>query len=291
MINALVLIILILAGVELAARTIYYSRKTEFGLSQKIILVFFGRWLINEYGTSSVYLKEIAASLDVDNDFMISVLSESSGMDPSEIRRLFLGKDGEREHTYLSPMTGFIPAPHLEMIHTQTNSDGFRGIDRPRAKGKDVKRVLLFGGSVTFGRTATSNSATIAGQLEEMLNQHALPGENIRWEVLNFGVPDFISYQELVLLIKKGMQYEPDIVISFTGFNDAHHYLATGSVNAPASMNRVKAAYNAFFGGSIHRIISFLSTFLISVECLRILIQRTSGTEEEELSPFIYTIW
>jgi len=154
-----------------------------------------------------------------------------------------------------------------------------------------VRRVLLLGGSVTFGRTATSNETTIAGQLEKKLNSRQSPKINEHWEVINLGIPDFISYQELIVLIKNGLQYEPDVVISLTGFNDIHHYISTGKINTPTSMKGVAAAYNAFFSGAIHRLAAFLGTFLISIQYISILLRRIEGAETEELSPFIYTIW
>ncbi|MDP3395049.1 MAG: hypothetical protein Q8S57_00045 [Methanoregula sp.] len=284
-------IIAVFIVIELTARCIYYFRKHEIGFSRKVLLVLFGRWLISEYPASSIYIKEIAASLGVDTGFMISTLSEASGKTPDEIRKIFLDTSGGQEAYQLSPMTGFIPLPDQNLAHIHTNSKGFRGSEVPLKKGPGVKRVLLLGGSVAFGRTATSDNTTIASHLEIILNNNKDLTFKGRWEVINLAVPDFITYQELVLLVNTGLAYEPDIVVSLTGFNDAHHYLATEMLNSPASMRSVATAYNAFFGGILHRLIAFLGMFLVSVQFAGRIFRGSEQDKDEELSPFIYTIW
>ena len=284
------IVVIFLIG-ELTARCIYYSRKMEFSGLQKIKMVFFGRWLINEYSVSTLFLEEIAGSLGVNKEDMIRIYAESSGKSVEEIHNLFLGKAGQKERYDLAPMTGFLLTPSQNLNYMHTNRSGFRSPELPQKKGHGVKRVILLGGSVSFGYTATSDEATIAYQLEDMLNQSEKCDSGVRWEVINLAVPDFITYQELSYLLKTGLQYEPDIVISLSGYNDAHHYLATGSVNSPASMRSVKTAYTAFSGSSIQRLLAFLGTFFVSVQFAGRIIPTTNALDDEELSPFIYTIW
>lgn len=285
------IILLIFLIVELTARCIYYSRKMEFGGLQKIKMIFLGRWLINEYSESTLFMEEVAGSLGVDKEYMIRIYAESSGKSPEEICKLFLGRMGEKERYDLAPMIGFLPTPSQNLGYMHTNLSGFRSPERQQKKGRDVKRVILLGGSVSFGYTATSDAATIVYQLEDMLNRSEMDNLGVRWEVINLAVPDFITYQELSYLLKTGLQYEPDIVISLSGYNDAHHYLATGFVNNSASMRCVKNAYTAFFGSSIQRLRAFLGTFFVSVQFAGRIIPTTTAIDDEELSPFIYSIW
>ena len=286
----LVLVTVLVLG-ELLSRCFYYLRKREYSFLQRVHLVFFGRWLIEEKLSSPLYIKEIAASLNVDTRCMISILSEASGKDTQLLEKLFLERTGIRERHNFSPLLGFVPAPCQDLGHMKTNHWGFRGKEISSKKPLNVKRVLLLGGSVAFGRTATSEDRTIASQLEKKLNQITHDG-NPRWEVINLAVPDFISIQELYLLVKTGFQFEPDIVISFSGVNDTHHYLLTGMVNEPTSMKSVKNAYDAFFGKPLQRLLIILGSYFVSVEILYYLARiQKHEDEEREISPFIYTIW
>ncbi|MDP8245260.1 MAG: SGNH/GDSL hydrolase family protein [Candidatus Hinthialibacter antarcticus] len=82
------------------------------------------------------------------------------------------------------------------------------------AKPDDERRIFMLGGSVVFyGHT---NETTIAGYLEEKLNSQ----NNQATHVVNAGVTGYISEQELVLLTTKILDFSPDAVIVFDGFND-----------------------------------------------------------------------
>lgn len=286
----LVLVTILIIG-EFLSRCVYYLRKREYSFLQRVQLVFFGRWLTEEKKSSPLYIKEIAASLNVDTRCMISILSEASGKDTQLLETLFLEKTGIRERHNFSPLLGFIPAPCQDLGHMKTNQWGFRGKEISSKKPINVKRVLLLGGSVAFGRTATSEEMTIASLLEKKLNQISLDGIQ-QWEVINLAVPDFISIQELYLLVKTGFQFEPDIVISLSGVNDTHHYLLTGVVNEPSSMNNVKNAYDAFFGKPLQRLLIILGSYFVSMDILNHITRiQKHEADEGEISPFIYTIW
>jgi hypothetical protein len=289
--SILIIIVFIVICIELAARVFYYIRKNEFSLSERIKLIFLGRWLINEASSSPLYIDEIASSLGVTKEFMISILSEASGKDIAEIKKIFLDKTGQREKHVFYPLLGFLPAPNQDIAYLKTNLAGFRDRNNTIKKPPHTRRVLLLGGSVAFGRTATSEDTTIATQLERKLNDNRPGRDKTRWEVINLAVPDFISIQELILLIKSGMQYDPDVVISFSGINDLHHYLGTGQISEPTSMCSVKTAYDAFFGDPVKRSLIILGSYLVSVYYLNILIRSKNRIEEGELSPYIYTIW
>jgi lysophospholipase L1-like esterase len=87
--------------------------------------------------------------------------------------------------------------------------------DKPRG----LTRIVLLGGSSAAGATATGNDKTIAARLEALLNG---PGE-ARFQVLNFGMGGNYTYGELTRLITEVAYLEPDVVIMFDGFNDAHY--------------------------------------------------------------------
>jgi hypothetical protein len=277
--------------IELFARIHYYLRKKEFPLDERIKFIFFGKWLINDNSSSPLYIDEIARSLQVDTEFMINILSEASGKDASDLKKVFLGSYGRTESYTYNPMIGFVPEPNQYLGHLMINSKGFRGQERSFHKPPHVKRVLILGGSVSYGRTATSEDATIAEQLERKLNERLGGQGHARWEVINLSLPGFISYQELLLLTMTGLKFHPDFVISFSAFNDAHHYLMNRELNTPASLVRVKTAYRAFFGGALTRLLLFLSGYLVSMMYLYYLLSTQGDESDEALSPYMYTIW
>jgi hypothetical protein len=97
------------------------------------------------------------------------------------------------------------------------NSLGFRTPDRPFTKLPNTKRILTLGGSTTVD--GPTNDETWPALLERKLNDHyALSGYKI--EVINMGVDMAASPTSLVDLALDGVQYQPDLVISYDGVNE-----------------------------------------------------------------------
>lgn len=263
----LFLLFISLIGIELFVRCAIYFRK------------YLGRWIqFNKYSGKPPL------------NFRIEVIAEASGKEPEEVEKL-LRIESTIKLAY-SPIIGQIIRPNQQNDVVYINKHGFRGRELPFKKRQGIKRILLLGGSVVYGTNSLSDNATIAFQLEEFLNEYNNPNMKYRWEVINFGVSSYMTYQELIRLIREGLKYEPDYVISLTGFNDASNpYLKTKLVNNPDSMMGINAALKAFYGTPITRFVTLLSTFFVSVRYIQKMIQFEDNTGEEELSPYIYTIW
>jgi len=90
------------------------------------------------------------------------------------------------------------------------NSDGFRDREYSIEKPNNTIRIIVLGDSVTFG-WGINVSDTYPKVLEKMLNNDL--NTTINFEVLNFGVPGFNTLEEIHLLEKKGLKYNPDVVI------------------------------------------------------------------------------
>lgn len=106
----------------------------------------------------------------------------------------------------------------------QVGQHGFilNGADEPAGfpeKAPNLVRVVILGGSSAAGATASGNDKTIAAQLEKLMNRRG----GARYQVLNFGVGGNYSYGELQKLITEVAYLDPDVVIMFDGFNDAHY--------------------------------------------------------------------
>ncbi len=93
------------------------------------------------------------------------------------------------------------------------NSAGMRDYEYPLVKGNGFFRIVCLGDSVTFG-AGVELEQVYPKVLEKLLNTKS---DEIRYEVLNFGVGGYNTAQEAVALKEKALQYRPDLVL--VGFN------------------------------------------------------------------------
>ena len=82
-------------------------------------------------------------------------------------------------------------------------------------KPENVRRVFCIGGSTTYGRPYKHNTS-FCGWLADFL---AYTDPDHPWEVINAGGISYASYR-IVLLLEELIQYEPDLIISYTGQNE-----------------------------------------------------------------------
>jgi lysophospholipase L1-like esterase len=97
------------------------------------------------------------------------------------------------------------------------NTMGLRDREYPQEKPQDGLRILMLGDSVTFGWGVEAVD-TVAKKLEEKLNAGA---ENAGVEVINAGVGNYNTIQEVTYFLKRGARLNPDIVILNYFINDA----------------------------------------------------------------------
>ena len=105
----------------------------------------------------------------------------------------------------------------VELDYTN-NSLGFRTPERPFQKPPMTKRVIALGGSTTFD--GPTNDQTWPALLEGRLNDH-YSSQGYQIEVINLGVDMAASPYSLIDLAFIGVEYEPDLVISYDGVNDS----------------------------------------------------------------------
>lgn len=123
-------------------------------------------------------------------------------------------------------------APDLDVPRTgnprifdlRTNSRGLRSAEVELPKPPGTYRVLAVGDSCTFGSGA-GQADTWPAQLERELSRAR---DDLRFEVLNAGVPGFTSYQALRYLELEGFDLEPDAIAFTTAVNDASPATAGG---------------------------------------------------------------
>jgi hypothetical protein len=99
------------------------------------------------------------------------------------------------------------------------NQDGFRDRDHPRTKPPNTVRIAVLGDSFTEALQVPLDQSFCAVIERELAGCPALRGRSV--EVLNFGVSDYGTAQELLTLRQRVWDYAPDIVLlAFYAGND-----------------------------------------------------------------------
>ena len=116
-----------------------------------------------------------------------------------------------------NPRVGHHHAPNREVrlmgVMLRTNADGFRDDEVPVARD-DRRRIVFLGDSLTLG-WGVEKEDTFEHRLETML------GAQAPTDVLNLGVGNYNTTQEVGLFVDKGLKYAPDQVVLFYFINDA----------------------------------------------------------------------
>ena len=103
-----------------------------------------------------------------------------------------------------------------ESGHLIINSKGFRGKEFNKEKKADVNRIITMGDSVTFG--ITPEVCPYPSQLQEIFNKK-YPN---KVEIINAGVEGYSSEYVLKRLKYDILQYKPDIITVYVGWNDLY---------------------------------------------------------------------
>jgi lysophospholipase L1-like esterase len=104
----------------------------------------------------------------------------------------------------------------------RTNSHGLRDQEIPLKKPSGTYRILVLGDSTVLG-FAIPFEKTFSEQLERMLNDR---NPETRFQVINAGVPGYSLYNCLIYLKRDGIQFDPDLIILETNFNDRRYVMS-----------------------------------------------------------------
>jgi lysophospholipase L1-like esterase len=120
------------------------------------------------------------------------------------------------------PQLSFVHAPNrsafLMGVPVSINSHGLRDREYSEAKPPNVYRVMMLGDSTTFG-WGVREEDTAAKFLERKLNAHLPPGYD-KAEVLNAGVGNYNTVQEVTYYETRGRAFHPDLVVLVFFIND-----------------------------------------------------------------------
>ncbi|MBI1791539.1 MAG: SGNH/GDSL hydrolase family protein [Acidobacteria bacterium] len=121
------------------------------------------------------------------------------------------------------PQLSFAHVPNrsafLMGVQVSINSQGLRDHEYSHAKPSDVFRILMLGDSTALG-WGVPLEQTVAKILERELNRTGAPGYR-RVEVLNAGVGNYGTVQEVAHYRTYGRAFHPDLVILEYFINDA----------------------------------------------------------------------
>ena len=121
-----------------------------------------------------------------------------------------------RNILYMEPdILRYVPNQHAETINI--NSFGFRGSEITKEKPDEVFRIFVVGGSTTFGSGSISDEHTIPGHLQEIFSTY---DKNV--EIINAGIGSGYSYTERFLIENELINFDPDLILVYTGGNDSH---------------------------------------------------------------------
>jgi lysophospholipase L1-like esterase len=117
------------------------------------------------------------------------------------------------------PLIGHEHRPNAKAVlmgvEFDTNSKGLRDREIPYARTPGVRRILMLGDSGTVG-WGVAFDETFPKRIEKA---YAEKGDKV--EVINTGVGNYNTIQEVEYFLTEGYKYEPDIVVLNYSFNDA----------------------------------------------------------------------
>ena len=146
---------------------------------------------------------------------------------------------------YHEPAAGYTlmqPNSHYEWqsIPVDINSHGLRGPETTYKKPPATFRILNLGDSVVMGWGVREES-TYGKQLESMLNEDG--SGDLRYEVINAGVPGWNLENAFAYLQAEGLKYEPDLILlGLTLSNDIKGRSALLADNQPALIKWLRSS-------------------------------------------------
>ena len=126
------------------------------------------------------------------------------------------------KHSVDNPKLSFVHVPNghefLMGVDVRTNSQGLRDNEYSLTKAPGIYRIMMLGDSTTLGWGVPLKD-TAAKVLERALNESHVPGHQ-RFEVINAGVGNYDTVQEVAYYQTRGKSFHPDLVILVYFIND-----------------------------------------------------------------------
>jgi lysophospholipase L1-like esterase len=128
----------------------------------------------------------------------------------------------------LNDAIAFEYIPNVEIGNIKINSSGFRDDPFPLQKDVSEVRILWLGDSIVMGWGVAKEE-----RFTDILNIK-LKEQNSRIRTINMAVESYSNYQELLVLQRKGIAVNPDVVILGFCWNDIlkyEHFVDSSGIN------------------------------------------------------------
>ena len=155
------------------------------------------------------------------SNFNISDISKSYDFDIREIFDSILF-DIPKVPT---PFVGSAPSPG-KYYNTIINKQQFRHKKEIKPKTQSEFRIFIVGGSVAFVAGAPHDSLTIPYLIEKEIKNKKGASKNVK--VINAACPAWTTTQEHIWIAKKIIALKPDLIIEYSGRNDAFFNIEYG---------------------------------------------------------------
>ncbi len=132
------------------------------------------------------------------------------------------------------PVYSLEPNQHFTTVNI--NSLGFRGEEFNESKKDNTYRIIMVGGSTTFGSGASSDSSTIPVFLEKEFKND----EYINVEVINAGVSAANSIEEAYKIRHIYKNLQPDLFRIYDGWNDSFGKIQEGNLDVEITREEFK---------------------------------------------------
>jgi lysophospholipase L1-like esterase len=128
---------------------------------------------------------------------------------------------------------GYTIKPGFQSDSNTINAQGFRRRgDVPTARTPGSLRIVCLGESTTFGSDDVSNYPGLLGQI---LERNAIGYQH--YEVINAGVPGWLSDQIALRVRRQIVDFEPDVAILYVGWNDFQAYDPMGPIASESAFS------------------------------------------------------
>ena len=192
----------------------------DFTWKHKLLLISLGLILgafVSEFALSLLSASKVGSEFENLEDLRASMLQEDAAIEDKSksvpLRAIVTPHPDDKIIYTLRPNLNvrFQKKPLL------SNTCGMRDKEFPILKPENTYRIALLGDSFAFGWGVEQNES-FAAQLENNLNR--MSTEGTKFEVLNFGVPGYSTFQEVKHFKEEGADFDLDAVIVFFVRND-----------------------------------------------------------------------
>jgi hypothetical protein len=179
----------------------------------------------------------------------------------------------------------------------EVNDFGFRIPDNYQLLAKrnaNHKLICIFGGSSAYS-VFVKKEKSFSYLLEKKLNQEF---NDFKVSVLNFGMPSYVILNEIITYTIFAWELKPDMVISFSGYNDMQHGILTDDY----LKKKFNLNYSCWLEGWAYKLresqyeapsqwhINKQNSIYPTIKALRERIKQFRDTVEAENTRFIYAL-